>query len=112
MYNFKKIFVSYFSKIWLILVFIVFNYLGSKAYGQMDTEFWFVVPEITIDHHHPGGVPASFNFISGSLPATVTISMPAGDPLIFPDIVFHMSPFSSTEIDVSCWIVADRKSVV
>jgi hypothetical protein len=84
----------------LLPIFIITN--SIKA--QTDTEFWFVVPEITIDHQAPGGVPASLRFSSGSLPATVTISMPANST-VFPDIVFNLAPNDFYIVDLSCWIV-------
>ncbi|MCK9499838.1 MAG: hypothetical protein M0Q45_10080, partial [Bacteroidales bacterium] len=76
------------------------------AFSQTDTEFWFAVPEITLWHQLPGGVPAYFKFSSGEYPATVTISMPAGDPAIFPDIVVELAPYDFHEEDVSRWIVS------
>jgi len=78
--------------------------LGLRLTAQTDTEFWFVIPEVTIDHQMPGGVPASFRISSGTLPATVTISMPANSA-VFPDIVFDMEANSFRIEDVSCWIV-------
>lgn len=81
------------------------------AWAQTDTEFWFVVPEVTINHQFPGGQPASFRLATGLLPATVTISMPANqydpftNPTGFPDIVINMPANSFHIEDVTCWIM-------
>ena len=58
------------------LLFVLFSF-GSFA--QTDTEFWFVVPEVTLRHNPPGGRPAYFRFASGDLPANVTVTMPANE---------------------------------
>lgn len=94
---------SHMAKFFFIILLLFFIVTNSIK-GQTDTEFWFVVPEITIDHQPPGGVPASFRFSSGILPATVTISMPANSN-VFPDIVFNLAPNDFEIIDLSCWIV-------
>lgn len=78
---------------------------GLRTTAQTDTEFWFVIPEVTISHQKPGAVPASFRFSSGNLATTVTISMPANSA-VFPDITFNMNPYEFRIIDLSCWIVS------
>ncbi|MDD3568759.1 MAG: hypothetical protein PHT92_10200, partial [Bacteroidales bacterium] len=83
------------------------SFFGALA--QTDTEFWFVVPEITYNHGVPGGIPASLKFSSGEFPdgitkATVTISMPAGDPTIFPDITFELEEFGFHEVPLDNWV--------
>jgi len=81
----------------------------GSAFAQTDTEFWFVAPDITIGHNHAttpvGGVPASLKFSSSNFAATVTISMPAGDPLVFPDIIVELAPYDFQVVDLNCWIV-------
>ncbi|MFP4556407.1 MAG: PKD domain-containing protein [Bacteroidales bacterium] len=105
--NHQKISRYFCSSIFAIqfVLISVFLLQPFRAEAQTDTEFWFVVPEITIDHSYPGGVPAYFKLSSGDLPAEVTISMPAGDPAIFPDIVVNLGANDFQEVDVSCWIV-------
>ncbi|HPD94742.1 MAG TPA: hypothetical protein PLA24_02510, partial [Tenuifilaceae bacterium] len=105
------------QKKWLgriILLVIFFSITGfiNTSYSQTDTEFWFVVPEVTINHQFPGGQPASFRLSTGLLPATVTISMPANqydpatNPTGFPDIVISMPANSFHIEDVTCWIMS------
>jgi len=97
----------------LVLTFIVamLSGTGKRLNAQTDTEFWFVVPEVTINHFHPGGANAYFKFSTGLLPATITISMPANqfDPITnptgFQDIVINMPANSFHQEDLSCWIV-------
>lgn len=97
---------------WLFLALALLVLPIKKGFSQTDTEFWFVVPEITIDHpqspsaQYPGSVPASFKFATSNLPATVTISMPAGDPAIFPDIVVNIPPNTLQAVSMNCWIVS------
>jgi hypothetical protein len=50
----------------------------SPAMAQVDTEFWFVAPEVSI---HPGALldrPIFLRFTTYSSAATVTVSQPAG----------------------------------
>ncbi|HOK87075.1 MAG TPA: hypothetical protein PLF12_12060, partial [Tenuifilum sp.] len=97
----------------LLLAFFVaiLSGTGNRLYAQTDTEFWFVVPEVTINHFHPGGANAYFKFSTGLLPATITISMPANqyDPITnptgFQDIVINMPAGSFHQEDLSCWVV-------
>ncbi len=92
--------------IWLLGAILLLGFNSQNLIGQNDTEFWFVAPEITISHFPPGGANAFFKISSGNLPATVTISMPAGDPLIFPDIVISMPANSFHLQDLTCWVVS------
>ncbi|MDX9847104.1 MAG: PKD domain-containing protein, partial [Tenuifilaceae bacterium] len=97
------------------LLFVLFSF-GSFA--QTDTEFWFVVPEVTISHQSPGGVPASFRISSGAFPTIVTISMPANEfhptlnPGGFQDIVINMPANSFFIQDMSCWVVTPCNTAV
>ena len=94
-----------------LVIFLLTFLLNLPAKAQTDTEFWFVVPEITIDHYRPGGANAFFKFSTGLLPATVTISMPANqydpvtNPTGFQDIVINMAANSFHQQDLSCLIV-------
>lgn len=97
---------------WLFLALLLLGFSPQKLLAQTDTEFWFVVPEITINHSYPGGVPAYFKLSSGSLPASVTISMPAGNPAIFPDIPINLGANDFQVVDVSCWIVSPCNPIV
>jgi PKD repeat protein len=66
-----------FNPIRSILLLVLFSICGLKSFGQTDTEFWFVVPDITYEHQSPGGEPANFTFSTFDMPSTVTVSMPA-----------------------------------
>jgi gliding motility-associated-like protein len=48
----------------------------SNSTAQVDTEFWFVVPE-TVEWHRE--IPVAFRFRAYDQPATITINMPAND---------------------------------
>lgn len=48
--------------------------LPLVSIGQLDTEFWFVAPEISQEH---GDTPIQFVIAAGGAPARVTFSMPA-----------------------------------
>ena len=95
-------------------VFSVFLFLmlGSsfRSFGQTDTEFWFVVPEVTWQHNFPGGVPAYLRLSSMAFAATVTISMPANqyhptlNPTGFKDIVVNLLPNSTQSVDMAPFI--------
>jgi len=84
----------------------------NSSFAQTDTEFWFVVPDITYGHNSPGGVPAALKFSSSTLPATVTISMPAGNPAIFPDIIVELAPFDFQVVSLNSWIVQTGGDIV
>lgn len=84
-----------------IIVLVIFTYpLGLLA--QTDTEFWFVVPEITINHGTPGGRPAFLRFASTGLPATITVSQPATPG--FTPIVINLAANASYNLDLSNFI--------
>lgn len=94
-----------------IVLYVTLLVLAFGGKAQTDTEFWFVVPEVTINHQYPGGQPASFRISTGLLPATVTISMPANqydpvtNPTGFPDIVINLPPNTFHVEDLTCWIM-------
>ena len=76
--------------------------------AQTDTEFWFVVPEVTRDHNGPNNQPSFFNITTKNLPATVTITMPE-NPL-FADIIVNV-PANSTEKVVLSGTAAEYKQI-
>jgi len=86
----------------LIIAFIIFA-LPFQLKAQTDTDFWYVVPEITVNHGYPGGIPAHLRFATFNLPATITISMPANTAL-FPDIVITVAANSTSSVDLSNWV--------
>ncbi len=58
--------------IWIVIVLSLFC---GKIYSQVDTEFYFVAPEVTSGH---GDSPIAFRITAFDNAATVTISQPAG----------------------------------
>jgi gliding motility-associated-like protein len=62
--------------------------LSGGAWGQTDTEFWFVAPRVT-EGHDWANRRFFFRFASNELPATVTISMPANPA--FTPVVINMA---------------------
>lgn len=59
---------------------ILLLFLGIKVQAQVDTTFWFVAPDVSIDHTVSGGIGGQpiYLFISTfDKPAIVNISMPA-----------------------------------
>lgn len=80
--------------------------LSQRAQAQVDTEFWFVVPELS-HRGNTGGTPGRLRIATLELEATVTISMPANvynpitNPTGFQDIVVTIPANSATAVDLS-----------
>jgi len=96
---------------WFSSFLILFVVIGPvRLMAQTDTEFWFVVPEITWAHNTPGGVPANLRLSTMAFSATVTISMPANqynavtNPTGFHDIVVNIPANSSQSVDMAPFI--------
>ena len=92
-----------------ILLLLLFAVCGLKSFAQTDTEFWFVIPDVTYEHQSPGGEPANFTISTLDMPSRVTISMPA-NPSFTPIIIDipansayiqSMSPFINTAVIAS-----------
>ena len=60
---------------WAVLLFLLMGF-SLESYSQVDTDFWFVVPEIS-HRGSTGGKPGTLRFATLELEATVTIEMPA-----------------------------------
>ena len=96
---------------WFSSFLILFVVIGPvRLVAQTDTEFWFVVPEITWAHNTPGGVPANLRLSTMAFSATVTISMPANqynavlNPTGFHDIVVNIPANSSSSVNMASFI--------
>lgn len=74
------------NPVWRVVFILGILFKSIGAFGQTDTEFWFVVPDVTYYHQSPGGEPANLTFSAFDMPSTVTISMPA-NPLFTPIVV-------------------------
>src|SRR5512133_2306898 len=78
-------------------------------FSQVDTEFWFVVPELS-HRGNTGGSPGSLRIATMELPATVLISMPANpyhptlNPTGFEDIVIDIAANSSAQVNLTSLI--------
>ena len=86
-----------FLKFLLLLNFILLN--EFRIFGQLDTIFWFVAPEVVQLH---GDRPIVFRFATLNKPAEITISQPANSN--FPVKKIQVSANSSSSLDLTQWI--------
>ena len=80
------------------LLFLVVGAYSTVLSAQVDTEFWFVVPEIS-HRGSTGGKPATLRLATLELEATVTIEMPA-NPAFVP-IVLNIPADDDAAVDLS-----------
>ncbi|HOB85171.1 MAG TPA: PKD domain-containing protein [Bacteroidales bacterium] len=89
-------------------MFILYGH-SLISYSQVDTEFWFVVPELS-HRGNTGGTPGTLRIATLELPATVTISMPANpyhptsNPNGFQDIVVDIPANSTSAVNLTSFI--------
>jgi len=84
-------------------VILLLSTPGIRTFGQADTEFWFVAPEITIGHgNFPGGEPVYFRVSAMALEATVRIYQPANPSGM--DTTIIVPAQSTISLDASPWI--------
>ncbi len=57
-------------------LFLLYSGFSTALFAQVDTEFWFVVPELS-HRGNTGGTPGTLRIATLELDATVTIEMPA-----------------------------------
>lgn len=87
----------------------MFIVTSTKIYAQVDTEFWFVVPELS-HRGNTGGTPGSLRIATMELSATVTISMPANpyhptlNPNGFQDIIIDIAANSTAQVNLTSLI--------
>ena len=86
-----------FLKFLCLLNFILLNEFNS--FGQLDTVFWFVAPEVVQSH---GDRPIVFRFATLNKPAEITISQPANSN--FPVKKIQVAANSSSSLDLTQWI--------
>ena len=88
---------------------VLFYSHSTDLLAQVDTEFWFVVPELS-HRGNTGGAPGSLRIATMELPATVTISMPANpyhpvlNPNGFQDIVIDIAANSTAQVNLTSLI--------
>ncbi|MGM0550911.1 MAG: hypothetical protein ACQESW_07525, partial [Bacteroidota bacterium] len=84
--------LSLFKPLLVVLMALLFT---SSAFGQKDTEFWFVVPAITQNH---GDTPLKFVFTNQDTlaPAHITLQMPANGA--FTPVTLTVAPEATEEL--------------
>ena len=82
-----------------LLYFLFFLFLTYDCNSQIDTEFWFVAPEVNQDH---GDRPIYLKFATYSNSSTIVVSQPANDN--FQPIEFQMDANDSYVLDVTAFI--------
>ena len=89
-----------------VVFFMTLGMCTFVASAQVDTEFWFVVPELS-HRGNTGGTPGTLRIATLELEATVTIGMPANrysaltNPTGFQDIVVNIAANSTAAVDLS-----------
>ncbi|MFO7669277.1 MAG: PKD domain-containing protein [Bacteroidales bacterium] len=79
---------------------------ASNLFAQVDTDFWFVVPELS-HRGNTGGTPGKLRIATLELQATVSITMPANpyhatlNPTGFQEIIVNIPANSAAEVDLS-----------
>lgn len=81
-----------------VLFWILLAGHSASLFAQVDTEFWFVVPEIS-HRGSTGGKPGTLRFATLELEATVTIEMPANPS--FTPIVLNIPANGDAAVDLS-----------
>jgi len=79
-----------------ILSIIIFLIINLPVLAQVDTEFWFVAPEVTALH---ADRPIFIRIASFQKPATITISQPANPD--FGPITQSIAANSAISIDMT-----------
>jgi hypothetical protein len=72
---------------------------GSVAWGQADTEFWFVAPEVWAGH---GDSPALLRFATFGQAAVVTVNQPANPA--FPVQTLNIPANSAQSLNLGPWL--------
>lgn len=80
-------------------LFFIFLLQASISFGQLDTLFWFVAPEVAQSH---GDRPIVLRFATLNSPSTITISQPANPA--FPVQVINLGVNAAQTLDLTPWI--------
>lgn len=102
MFIFDLIFYTQFfttNKTMRFLYFLFFLFLTYNCNSQIDTEFWFVAPEVNQNH---GDRPIYLKFATYSNSSTIVVSQPANDNFL--PIEFQMNANDSYVLDVTAFI--------
>ncbi len=86
-----------------LLLFVGMFMIINRSGAQVDTEFWFAAPEVSV---HTGNTfldrPIFLRITTYSQPATVTVRQPAGGGM--PDQVVNIPANSTHSINLTTWI--------
>lgn len=76
---------------------LIFSFLWANVLvSQTDTEFWFVAPEVSVDH---GDAPINLRFSAFAQSSTVTVSMPSNSD--FPTQTLTLSPNQTQSLNLT-----------
>ncbi|MCK4991715.1 MAG: hypothetical protein KAS29_14555, partial [Bacteroidales bacterium] len=79
-------------------LFLLFSGFSTTLFAQVDTDFWFVVPELS-HRGNTGGTPGTLRIATLELDATVTIEMPANPA--FTPIVLNILANNEAAVDLT-----------
>jgi gliding motility-associated-like protein len=82
-----------------IILFVVIVFQVSFSFGQTDTLFWFVAPEVAQSH---GDRPIVLRFATLNTAATITISQPANPA--FPVQIINLGINAAQTLDLTAWV--------
>lgn len=82
-----------------------FFLLSTSVFAQVDTEFWFVVPEVDINH---GDRPISLRVATLDEPASITVSMPANPSFTPQTLTIGANSLDSLELTSFIGILENR----
>ncbi len=86
----------------LLFLVVSFYFPASKTFAQVDTEFWFVAPDVVTIAQGHGDRPVFLRVATFANPTTVTISQPANSS--FATITRNISANTVEMIDLSNFI--------
>lgn len=86
----------------LSFICILLIILSNPLWGQVDTTFWFVAPEVS--KHAPTVLdsPVVFRIATFNTPANITVSMPAGGGM--PSQTFSVPANSTYTVELGYWL--------
>ncbi|KAF0200554.1 MAG: hypothetical protein FD170_3440 [Bacteroidetes bacterium] len=84
------------------LLNFLFIFYSVSLIGQIDTEFWFVAPEVSKNDFQRYDEPIVLRMTTFNAPASITISMP-GEPSFIPLQITAVAD-TSVSVDLSPWL--------
>jgi hypothetical protein len=88
------------------ILFVLGMCYSTLSQAQTDTDFWFVVPELS-HRNNTGGTPGTLRISTLELEATVSITMPANaynatsNPTGFQEITLTIPANSASSVDLT-----------